>query len=43
MSTANEPLGHLSKLWHIRMQRGKQDRLEGERRAPLDGRGLREC
>lgn len=24
MSTANEPLGHLSKLWHIRMRRGKQ-------------------
>jgi len=42
MSTANEPLGHLSKLWHIRLQQGKQGSAGGEK-SPLDGRGLREC
>lgn len=34
MSTANEPLGHLSKLWHIRMQCGKQD-VQGGGKSPL--------
>ena len=34
MSTANEPLGHLSKLWHIRMQRGKQDAPGGPAEPP---------
>lgn len=34
MSTANEPLGQLSKLWHIGLQCGKQDRLGGREEPP---------
>lgn len=34
MSTANEPLGHLSKLWHIRMRCGKQDVQGGNEEPP---------